>query len=91
MMTQFDAPFSWSASRPAGATTVAPWALLLMNNALWCGVAEGLAKRARPTAEKPLADAVRTGYAIALGPKPTDQETADSVQFIKDQAEFVPK
>ena len=40
----------------------------------------------RPTAEKPLADAVRTGYTITLGRAPTEQETTDAVQFIQDQA-----
>ena len=41
--------------------------------------------------EKPLADAVRSGYTIALGRAPTEQETADSVQFIKEQAEAYQK
>ncbi len=91
MMTQFDAPDSLVGIEARPATTVAPQALLLMNNALVRSCAEGLAKRARPTPEKPLADAVRTGYAIALGRAPTGQETADSVQFIKDQAEAYKK
>jgi hypothetical protein len=34
-----------------------------------------------------LADAVRSGYAIALGRPPTEQETADSVRFVREQAE----
>ncbi len=87
MMTQFDAPDSLVGIEARPATTVAPQALLLMNNALVRSCAEGLSKRARPTPEKPLADAVSSGYAIALGRAPTEQETADSVQFIKDQAE----
>ncbi len=86
MMTQFDAPDSLVGIEARPATTVAPQALLLMNNALVRSSAAGLAKRARPTPEKPLADAVRTGYAIALGRAPTGQETADSVRFIQDQS-----
>ena len=91
MMTQFDAPDSLVGIDARPATTVAPQALLMMNNALVRNCAEGLAKRARPTPEKPLADAVRSGYAIALGRAPTEQETGDSVQFIKDQMEAYKK
>ncbi len=91
MMSQFDAPDSLVGIEARQATTVAPQALLLMNNALVRSCAEGLAKRARPTADKPLADAVRSGYTIALGRAPTEQETADSVQFIKEQAEAYKK
>ena len=91
MMTQFDAPDSLVGIEARPATTVAPQALLLMNNALVRSCAEGLAKRARPTPERPLAEAVRSGYAIALGRAPTGQETADSVQFIKEQAEAYKK
>ncbi len=87
MMTQFDAPDSLVGIEARQSTTVAPQALLLMNNALVRNCAERLANRVRPTTEKPLADAVRTGYTITLGRAPTEQETTDAVQFIKDQAE----
>ncbi len=62
-----------------------------MNNALVRNCAEGLAKRVRPTPEKPLADAVRAGYTITLGRAATEQETTDAVQFIKDQADAYKK
>ena len=79
-----------TAWRQRPTTTVAPQALMLMNNAL-VRTAPGPRRRVRPTAEKPLADAVRSGYAIALGRAPTEQETADSVQFIEEQAEAYKK
>jgi hypothetical protein len=91
MMSQFDAPDSLVGIEARQATTVAPQALLLMNNALVRSCAEGLAKRARPAPEKPLTDAVRSAYTIALGRAPTEQETADAVQFIKEQAEAYQK
>jgi len=86
MMTQFDAPDSLVGIEARPTTTVAPQALLLMNNALVRDGATHLAERVRPKTDTPLADAVRSGYARALGRPPTDQEAADAVQFIQDQA-----
>jgi hypothetical protein len=91
MMTQFDAPDSLVGIEARQSTTVAPQALLLMNNALVRNCAEGLAKRMRPTPDKPLADAVRSGYTITLGRAPTEQEATDAVQFIQAQADAYKK
>ncbi len=67
MMTQFDAPDSLVGIDARQATTVAPQALLLMNNALVRECATHLAERVRPKVETPLADAVRAGYMRTLG------------------------
>ena len=91
MMTQFDAPDSLVGIEARPTTTVAPQALLLMNNALVRDCATHLAERVRPKAETPLADAVRSGYALALGRAPTEQEAADAVRFIEEQADGVPE
>ncbi len=86
MMTQFDAPDSLVGIDARQATTVAPQALLLMNNALVRDCATHLAERVRPKAETPLAEAVRAGYMRTLGRAPTEQEAADAVRFIQEQA-----
>ncbi len=86
MMTQFDAPDSLVGIDARQATTVAPQALLMMNNALVRDCASHLAERVRPKAETSLADAVRSGYATALGRAPTEQETEDALRFIEEQA-----
>jgi hypothetical protein len=87
MMSQFDAPDSLVGIDARPTTTVAPQALLMMNNGLVRDCATHLAERARPRAEKPLADAVRSGYLTALSRAPTEQEAADAAAFIKDQTE----
>ena len=86
MMTQFDAPDSLVGIDARQATTVAPQALLLMNNALVRECATHLAERVRPKVETPLADAVRAGYMRTLGRAPTKQEAADAARFIEEQA-----
>jgi hypothetical protein len=87
MMTQFDAPDSLVGIDARPTTTVAPQALLMMNNALVRDCATHLAERVRPKAETPLADAVRAGYETVLGRAPMEQEAADAAAFIKDQTE----
>ncbi len=86
MMTQFDAPDSLVGIEARQSTTVAPQALLLMNNALVRDCASHLAGRVRPTNDKPMTEAVRAGYAVVLGRAPTNQEAEDAVQFIQVQA-----
>jgi hypothetical protein len=87
MMTQFDAPEALVGIEQRPTTTVAPQALLLMNNALVCNAAREFAKRIAPADGKATADAVRAGYAAALGRPPTADELEASEQFIKEQAD----
>jgi hypothetical protein len=89
MMMVFDAPETLVPIAQRPATTVAPQALLLMNNPQVRGYAAGLATRAASEAgagATPRA-AVRAAYRIALGREPTGEELADAVAFIEGQTE----
>src|SRR5262249_4385916 len=83
MMAIFDAPDSLQdiATRPT--TTVAPQALLLLNNPAVRGEAAKFAERV----EGEPAAAVTQAYAIAFGRKPTDAESADAVTFLDGQTD----
>ncbi|HTK78009.1 MAG TPA: PSD1 and planctomycete cytochrome C domain-containing protein [Gemmataceae bacterium] len=83
MMAIFDAPDSLQdiATRPT--TTVAPQALLLLNNPAVRGYATKFAERVKG---EPAA-AVAKAYRLALGRTPTDAETADAIAFLSGQAD----
>src|SRR5207237_571570 len=84
-MVLFDGPDALQGAEQRGTTTVAPQALLLLNNSTVRACAENLAKRvASPMTEK-LDDSVTDAYSIALGRKPSARELAESVGFIKEQ------
>jgi hypothetical protein len=84
-MLLFDAPDTLQGIEQRVTTTIAPQALLMMNNAIVRGFAEHLSKRICPSPETPLPDAVRSSYSLALGRNPTDDEAAASVEFLKQQ------
>jgi mono/diheme cytochrome c family protein len=86
-MVLFDAPDALQGIDRRPATTVAPQALLLMNSPMVRGCAESFARRISPRDDTPLADAVRSGYLIALGRRPGEAELADSVQFLQEQVD----
>jgi hypothetical protein len=86
-MVLFDAPEPLQGVEQRPTTTIAPQALLLMNNKLVRSCAENFAKRIATAEGKSLDDAVHAGYATALGRQPSEQELADSVQFVKEQEE----
>jgi mono/diheme cytochrome c family protein len=85
MMQVFDAPESLSGMGQRTSTTIAPQALLLMNNPQIRSYVKNFAicliSLAGPSHEK----AVREGYQTALGRKPTPEELADNVAFLKQQ------
>jgi hypothetical protein len=85
MMVLFDAPDGLQGIEQRTTTTIAPQALLLMNNELVRGSAAGFARRVAPTGKR-LPDAVRSAYAVALGRAPSPRELADSVAFVREQA-----
>ncbi|MBI1916627.1 MAG: PSD1 domain-containing protein [Planctomycetes bacterium] len=85
MLQVFDAPESLVSLGERPATTIAPQALLLMNNAHVRSWARGFARRIAPAELTPIETAVASGYRIALTREPTRQELADSVAFIKSQ------
>ncbi len=84
-MVQFDAPDSLQGLGRRVNTTVAPQALLLMNNPQVRAAAADCAKRLRLKAEKSLNDAVSQAYELALGRPPLKTELKDSVAFIGQQ------
>jgi cytochrome c553 len=86
-MVLFDAPDALQGIDRRPATTVAPQALLLMNSAMVRRCAESFARRISPRDDVALADAVRSGYVVALGRQPEDAELADSVQFLQEQVD----
>jgi mono/diheme cytochrome c family protein len=84
-MVLFDGPDALQGVEQRTTTTIAPQALLLMNSAMVRGCAEGLARRLAPASENGVADAVREGYATALGRAPTAKELDASVAFVQEQ------
>ncbi|MEI6534165.1 MAG: DUF1553 domain-containing protein, partial [Verrucomicrobiaceae bacterium] len=84
MMITFDAPDTLSSLGQRSSTTVAPQALLLMNNAQIRSSAHAWAKT---LAALPVNDAVKRSYLTALGRPPADQELAMAAAFLQTQSE----
>jgi hypothetical protein len=81
MMVVFDAPEALTPIGERSTTTVAPQALILMNNPQVRDYAVGLAKRAPD---------VRAAYRTALGRDPTEAESRDADGFLAEQAAAYP-
>jgi mono/diheme cytochrome c family protein len=86
MMVQFDWPDSLQSMGLRVNTTVAPQALLLMNNPQVRAAARDWAKQLLPAAEKSWADSVTQSYRTALGRAPTKAELANAASFLESQA-----
>ncbi len=86
MMQVFDAPEALSGIGDRPTTTIAPQALLLMNNPHVRSWAHGFARRIAPDAKTTVAEAVTAGYRTALGRRPTAEELADATAFVTGQA-----
>jgi hypothetical protein len=86
MMLTFDAPDALSSAGERSTTTVAPQALILMNNDNTRSFAKAFARRIAPDAAADLAGVVRSAYVIALARQPTDEELADGLAFLATQA-----
>ncbi len=87
MMQLFDSPEPLVGIPARPATTIAPQALMFMNNVHVRGYARALAQRLAPAAEKSLADAVRQGYMLGVSREPTARELADGEAFLRSQME----
>jgi hypothetical protein len=85
MMQVFDAPEALSGVGERPTTTIAPQALLLMNNPNVRGYARGFARRIAPDRRTSIEAAVQAGYLTALARPPSADELADSVAFVKQQ------
>ncbi|MFN0052847.1 MAG: DUF1549 and DUF1553 domain-containing protein [Planctomycetales bacterium] len=84
MMQVFDAPDALSSIGERPTTTVAPQALLLMNNPRTREGARALAERLAQTADP--AERVRLGYRSTVARLPSPEELADGLAFIQGQA-----
>jgi hypothetical protein len=85
MMVVFDAPEALVSVGDRPTTTIAPQALLLMNNPQVRGYAKSFAKRAAPDDKTPLDTAIRSAYRIALCREPSAAELSDALAFIQEQ------
>ncbi len=86
-MTVFDAPDGTTPVADRPETTIAPQALLLMNNSHVREAARQFATRLLPIAQKSPEEAVRMGYLDAVSRRPTSEELTSSVKFLGQQSQ----
>ena len=87
MMQVFDAPDALVSLGERPTTTIAPQALMLLNNPNVRTYAKKFARHIAPGAKTTVEDAVKLGYLTAIARPPTAEEFADSVAFVKAQTE----
>jgi hypothetical protein len=85
MMQVFDAPDAIQGVGDRPTTTIAPQALLLMNNANVRGYALAMAKKVALNDAIPLCDAVKAGYLMATSHPPNDDELTACLAFLNRQ------
>ena len=85
MLQLFDAPDSIQSIGSRQTTTVAPQALLLVNNGRVRNWAVSLRQRIEGAGKTDLDDAIREGYLIALSREPADEELARMRSFLDEQ------
>ncbi|MGC3968853.1 MAG: DUF1553 domain-containing protein [Pirellulales bacterium] len=86
MMTLFDGPDTLQDLAVRPQTTVAPQALMLLNNETLRGHAAAFAKRLLPPSPGDLGPSIERGYVAAVGRAPTVEEAADASAFLRAQA-----
>jgi len=82
----FDAPDALLSLPVRSSTTIAPQALLLMNNDHVREYARSLAHRISPQPETPPTAAITNAYLLTLSRPPTSQELADTLAFLQTQS-----
>jgi hypothetical protein len=85
MFQVFDAPDGSSSCARRFQTTVAPQALLLMNDDFIRSRSRDFAKRLEMTSEREPARAVRHAFSLALSRSPTEQEVRRAMSFLETQ------
>jgi hypothetical protein len=85
MLVIFDAPDGTVGVGERPSTTIAPQALLLMNNRFVRDYAHAMAKRIAPDDSTPFEQAIRKSYFIALSRPASADEVADGVAFLNKQ------
>ncbi|MDX1566123.1 MAG: DUF1553 domain-containing protein, partial [Phycisphaeraceae bacterium] len=82
----FDAPEPLTSLGRRQSTTVAPQALMFINNDNVRQYARGLADRLKPHLARSPRQAVEAGYRIAVGRRPDPEELKASLDFLKTQS-----
>jgi hypothetical protein len=85
MMQVFDAPEALGGVAERPTTTIAPQALLLMNNPQVRNCAKAMARRIALSGPSSLGNAVQTAYLMALARWPASDELIDGVSFVSQQ------
>ncbi len=85
MMQLFDWPEPLTSQGRRASTTIAPQALLMLNNGQVRGWARAFGKRVSVEGENDLTGLVQSAYRMALSRAPDANELKDSVGFIRDQ------
>ncbi|NUN95253.1 MAG: DUF1549 domain-containing protein [Candidatus Omnitrophica bacterium] len=86
MMTLFDCPDSVQSIAARPITTIAPQALMLLNNSSIRDYAVEFAKRVAPKDGDGMEGAVRAAYRLAIARDPSEEELRDTLRFVEDQA-----
>jgi hypothetical protein len=87
MMQLFDSPEPLVSVGERPSTTIAPQALLFLNNPHVRSWATSFGRRLAQLAEHSSEAAIQNGYLTAIGRLPTAAELADSAAFLKSQTE----
>jgi mono/diheme cytochrome c family protein len=85
MMQLFDQPEPLVSVGGRPSTTIAPQALMFMNNPQVRLYAHNFAKKLLPVYEKSPADAIKQGYLTAVARQPDDGELTDAIAFLESQ------
>ena len=85
MLRLFDGPDALLGIGSRPSTTIAPQALLLLNNPNIRAYAQNFAHRASPKPETPAGDAILSAYLLALSRPPAPDEKADALAFLQAQ------
>jgi mono/diheme cytochrome c family protein len=85
-MTVFDAPDGTTPVADRPQTTIAPQALLLMNNPQVRDASRQFAARLVPVTTQSLDAAITRGYLTAVSRAPTTEELLSAVEFVRQQA-----
>src|SRR5262249_34802107 len=85
LMILFDGPDTLQSMPNRPSTTTAPQAMALMNHPQVRAYARTLGQRLLPSDNGSLTDAVRTGYRLALGRLPGQDELAETLAFLQVQ------
>lgn len=86
LLQLFDAPDAMQSIGRRETSTVAPQALAMLNSEAVRNWSIDLSKRARPTPETKLEDAIIAAYEIAYGRTPSTGELSEMVAFVEKQS-----